>query len=378
MRERVLVVVCSSTSILTPSAEGLISDKLDPYIQEAINQGWVVLVVLRGATEKLQGKSPYRVSKFPGISFQKLSLGLIRSVFDSARSMSRLTLETLRLTWRESRGSWEDVFEKLNPDMVIGTGLYEEIIEACQLRSIKAIEVQHGLFSKSNLDTYWPRIFPDIFFTWDMLSAEIAHSKGMYAIVTGHPMAEENWILNRSIELSNKSNQSSVKRLSFALSWGETGAADPFFTMTQDLRLKVDQVVELGFTPVFRIHPAFTDRKLRALLLSIWLKLNWPSSVIEAPRKRGLRETISDCTALISHSSSTTLEFGFAGKKTLVLDERMRSYYRRVFSSLGLSVKLVVDSIEELTANSIDKFHSDAPKFIGSAVFGNLLRKVKG
>jgi hypothetical protein len=378
MSRKNLLVVCSRADLATPSSFGLISDKLDPYIQHAMDEGWRVKVVFNPGSQNYNGQTPYDIVKYPWIVLRGKFLTMVRFLFRGVIGRESLTLGALKSNWRQARcDSWAGVLEKLSPALVIGIGLMGELVEQSRMKGIPTVEVQHGLFQSGDLERYWSRSTPDMFFAWDSFSSEIARTRGMESFVTGHPIAEQFWKSSQQNQSMYSATLERQQMICFSLSWEEEGTVDPFFTMKKELVILVDRVIKLGYVPVFRLHPVTSNNRVLTLIMSAWLKRKWPLCVVNVPRNTSLSETVIDCIGMVTFSSSTALEFGVAGKPSLVLDADRRSTYINVFSSIGLPSTLLVDDLEGLFHESREDRGDSMSKFTGRRIIGEIFQKVQ-
>ena len=377
MTNKLLMVVCAKADLSTPSHAGLTSDKLEPYIQQAITQGWSIKLILNPGSFGPKLSSAYDTTKFANYNLLPLAIKLLRYFMMIVVRKESFELGRLKSFLRESKlSSWMSLLDHYQPSLVIGIGLKTELIQACVFHKVSTIEVQHGLFQPGAADQYWPGISPDIFLAWDEMSSGIARSKGMESIVTGHPIVPQLWNHDKEDETRNLSGRSNRKLVCIALSWDEPLVADPFRAVRIELVELVDDVIRRGFTPVFRLHPVASKTKIRTFLLRLWLRDKWPSSIVHVPRETSLSQTISECLGVISYSSSTSLEFAFAGKPSLVVDWGTRLNFARIFSYQGLPSQLLLPTVEDLFNEFLNPKIEFETRFSGSRIFRELSKRL--
>ena len=313
-----VLAVFSLADLNSPSNSGLIADKLDAYFVDGQKRGLDFKKILLPGESSLFAKSSYNFLNFPNVGifwlFSFVSFGLFHLRLASIRT------KVLKLKSKALGRSWEKVLLKTSPVVILGIGLPQELLEVANELAIPTIEVQHGSINRDSCLRYWPSFRPSLFFSWNDFTRNLATEFGVPAIAVGHPFTQN--YRRAFIEPAKVGSAHSLESEFFcvALSWGVHGSTDPFGTLQPIVVQAIEEIVNCGLTPIFRIHPVTSRRFFGSKQLKKWLKARWPGSVIHDPRNTELLKSIVPSRFLLAFESSASLEFALCDKPSVLVD----------------------------------------------------------
>lgn len=318
-----VLFIASPANFSEPQGEGnFISTQLNPFLVEAIAQGYRVHNVLLPGSGSLRRKTNFAVTSFPRIAISSAP-GILLSWLCKIFNHSVADKPSLREHFRSYLPTWKEVLLTMKPKILIGIGLREEVLREAKSLGIYSIEVQHGLLTGDWMKKYWPQLVPDVFFVWDEHTAEISNGLGIPARVTGHPYLE--------ISRTTTFGQSASGNLAVvALAYDSPHTADPFGCMPLDLFVLARKIYLEGYELIFRIHPTIAgERPWVTQMLGVWVLLHFPRGAISNPLKSPVTGLAEKASFLITTGSSLAFEFGVLSKVSLVLDDEARIRFRK-------------------------------------------------
>lgn len=341
--------VFSLANINSPSPDGMVADKLHAYFDKGEEAGMSFVKVLVPGENSWGTKTAYKFFPLPGqttfwfLSLISFALKLLR--LDWFRSQI-LKMKSLHL-----RRCWSEVIETTKPDVIIGIGLPQELLDESNIRGIQSIEIQHGIIDASTILRYWPSAKPTKFLCWDEHTVRLAKEEGLNAVNVGHPISLPDTEEVPPAKTIQGSISGDHEYFCVALSWGLPNSEDPFGTLHPDLVQLVDNLVSLGYVPLFRVHPVIGARPLTSFLLKRWIEARWPKCPFHNPRLWSVRQSASACSFLVSHQSSTAYEFAVLGKPSIILDTDHLESIRLALGSGARGMEtLVFKGYEEFVA----------------------------
>lgn len=337
-------------NINSPSPNGMVADKLHAYFDKGEAAGVSFIKVLLPGEKSWRAKTAYeffplpRQTKFWFLSGISFALKLLQ--------LKKFRGRILEIKSRHLRRSWSDVIETTKPDLIMGIGLPQELLNESNIRGIQSIEIQHGIIDAPSILRYWPLAKPTKFFCWDENTVRLAKEEGLNAINVGHPISLPYRGRETPAEARGGSGSGHPEYFCVALSWGVPKSEDPFGTLHSGLVQLIDNLVSLGHSPLFRVHPVTASRTLTPFFLKRWIEARWPECAFHNPRHWSIRESTSVCSFLVAQQSSAAYEFGLLGKPSTLLD----TYYAEaIHQALGLGgeagMRLIHTGYDELAAS---------------------------
>ena len=306
----------------TPSAEGLISDKLHVVIELAREAGFSVKTVLRGPSTKLN-KVAYSLSRLEvSISVAKIQhfLAELMNLYDKKKTVFE-NRKIIHPAWL--RASWEWTLTKYDPCLVCGIGLSSIAIDSAKKRLIPTLEVQHGLHPDGYLQKMFPSEKPDYYFAWFEWDRQLFDVLKIKKIVTGHPILRSKSVSSGKISkvqpflcfaTSYRKNHGLTRRL--------LGPVRP--DIDRRVKAGIQKAFEMGFKIAIRPHPVIASRPIQNSIHFLSMKFRWPKASILNPKRTSLAEMVSASIGLVTVSSGTAFEFAIMGKQVLVMDLKKR------------------------------------------------------
>lgn len=317
-KPRTALFIVPGESIDTPSPQGLLSHKFD-YIYDEFRKGkWQTIVLTDVHTKWNRSRSKYRLrSSWPVYISRVLIIAITMplSILRSGNPLSYLNQSALQRTYNS-------ILSRIQPDVVLTIGASEVLVRACREAGISTVEIQHGMFEKSDLEMYWPGgICPDTFLTWDTRSGRIAHEHGIRPWVLGHPdEILQTWKHPPSKELG--------EFVCVSLGYNVEDSEDPWGCFPRRLASAMDHLLESHISLLIRIHPVMAARASRAKQIEKWIGQRFAGVRIDNPMRVPLSSTISSSYCNLTVLSATWFEFAIAGRATSVLDEEAAIRYK--------------------------------------------------
>ena len=359
-----IVLVVLSKSDLDQRVEGrLISSKLHSYISEGSSMGLTFKFAFLPEDHIGLQRCEYSFLKLPYFaSFWVLSF---LSFLARIVGLSRLREWALERKSKVLLRSWSKLIELVRADGVIGIGLPQELINTARDLSILTIEVQHGSLDSSTFQSYWPRFKPSYFFCWNQRTAELSSEFGVDPVIVGHPILGElgQQVLSKTLSANLQSDQFST--FCVALTWGVQVSLDPYKAIHPGLAPVVDDLINRGMTPIFRLHPHFESRILTRYLLRRWVRKRWGVGEVQYPGHVSLVDSILASDFLVAHSSAAAYEFAIMNKPSVLLDLGALNRLRLELSH-PFGLNFVFPSYRQLLRRYAIEPGSDKRIFLGS------------
>lgn len=309
-KDQMALFIVPGENIETPSPLGYWGHKFDFIHEEFLKQNWKTRVVTDVYTRVFRFRSKYALSSASPL-FIYFALGILmadlRKVVSSHNPLSYVNQRALENTYRR-------LLSRDNPTVVLTIGASEALVRVCREAGVECIEIQHGMFSKSDLEMYWPNgVCPDSFITWDKLSGQIAKEHGMYPRVLGHPDESQ------SGEKTSR-EKTSGDFVCVSLGYKAIGSEDPWGCFPGSLAKAIDDVLAEGLPILIRIHPNLSARQRKLMALNSWIVKRFGKVRIDNPNQTPLEVSVKDSFCNITVLSATWFDFALAGRPTLMLD----------------------------------------------------------
>lgn len=325
-KSRTVLFIVPGESIDTPSPQGLLAHKFDYIYDRFRKSNWQTIVLTDVHTKIQRSRSKYRLrSAWSVFFFQVLLVAITKplAILRSGGLLSYLNQSALQRTYKS-------ILSRFQPDVVLTIGASEVLVKACREAEISTVEIQHGMFEKSDLEIYWPRgICPDSFLTWDARSGRIAHEHGIKPWVLGHPD-----------EILRTWEKSSSKKLGdfvcVSLGHNSEDSEDPWGSFPRQLTSAMDHLLESNISLLIRIHPVMAARLSRAKQIEKWIGQRFAGVRIDNPMRVPLSSTIGSSYLNLTVLSATWFEFAIAGRSTFVLDKRAATRYQLMADELQI------------------------------------------
>ena len=318
--------VIPGESLDTPSPQGLLSHKFDYIYDEFRKNNWQTIVLTDVHTKLNRSRSKYRLSSaLPLFIFHVLLIAITKplAILRSGNLLSYLNQSALQRTYKS-------ILSRFQPAAVMTIGASEVLVKVCREAGISTVEIQHGMFEKSDLEIYWPKgICPESFLTWDARSGRIAQEHGIKPWVLGHPD-----------EILRTWEKSSSKKLGdyvcVSLGYDSEDSEDPWGSFPRQLTSAMDYLLESNISLLIRIHPVMAARASRAKQIEKWIGQRFAGVRIDNPMRVPLSSTIGSSCLNLTVLSATWFEFAIAGRSTSVLDKEAAIRYQHLADELQI------------------------------------------
>jgi hypothetical protein len=319
---RTAVFVVPGETIDTPGTDGLIAHKFDSIHNELKKNGWDVKVITDVYTKVAPTGSKYSTSSLKPRFLIEVVFALVKNTIEVLRSPNPLRfINQLAL-----RKTYAGMILREKPKIIFSIGASEALVWACRDSKIPCAEIQHGMFERSDLQTYWPGgLYPDFFLTWDLRSGRIAQELGIKSWVLGHP----------DCHLGQPTSELG-KFVCVSLGYNSAGAEDPWGCFPESLCEVVDTLIERGVPILFRLHPLMAAGVGKSKALSLWITKRFGSVRIDIPNRMPLAGSIADSFCNLTLLSATWFEFALAGLRTLMLDARAAELYGKYSQEINI------------------------------------------
>lgn len=212
----------------------------------------------------------------------------------------------LKMAWLHARTTfWRRVFCRSNPSFLLGIGLSDSELRAARELGIRSFEIQHGDFTASDLDAYWPNHCPDFFLLWGEGNLDIVESFGVTPVLIPAPISEP---IDRSsfeadvlVPLTHSSNSP------------QPGSIE---TISKELHRQLEALVNMGLKLLIRPHPVFPEKSLSRL--EKFLTSSYSNSALS--NASSLNLFLSKAPILIVENSSIWFDGLRAGSVLLIVD----------------------------------------------------------
>ena len=344
-KPRTALFIVPGESIDTPSPQGLLSHKFDYIYDEFRKSKWQTIVLTDVHTKLNRSRSKYRHSSAWLIFIFHVLLIAITQPLAILRSGGRLSY----LNQSALQRTYKSILSRFLPDVVLTIGASEVLVKACREAGISTVEIQHGMFEKSDLEIYWPRgICPESFLTWDVRSGRIAQEHGIKPWVLGHP----DEILRTWAKLSSKKLGDFV---CVSLGYNFDDSEDPWGCFPRNLTSAMDHLLESNISLLIRIHPVIAALSNRSKRLEKWIGQRFAGLRVDNPIRVPLSTTIASSYLNLTVLSATWFDFALAGRPSAVMDKAAAYRFQafgseiEIWESLNLPVACV-NSNDELFA----------------------------
>jgi hypothetical protein len=227
-------------------------------------------------------------------------------------------------------GTYLCLVKRVRPKVVLAIGASEVLNTVCRELSIPIVEIQHGVFFRSDLENYWPsKIYPDFFLTWDSHFSNLAMEAGVNARVVGHPYTMTD-------HEAESTSEELGKYICVSLGRNSVDSEDPLGCFPLRLCEAIDGLVEANLPVLIRLHPIIAARGLTSKKLSRWIKKRFGPVRVDNPREISLAETIRSSLVNITWNSATWFEFALFGKSTLMVDKEYAEQFRAFASQMEI------------------------------------------
>jgi hypothetical protein len=246
-------------------------------------------------------------------------------------------LTAIRQIWFESRTQfWTRWFFLTNPRLVLGIGLTESEILAARSADIPTVEIQHGIFDSTAADYYWPTSKPDYFGVWPFAEEKDIGGSGISKLNIPFPLGSD------GVKAGDHDGQRD--HILCALSWGEIDG-DPKFmgALPKRLQILLDQIKSHSHTFVFRTHPAFRSRDVRALRKA--LQSAYPDSKFLDGRRESLETSLRSSQIVILDKSSTWVSAVMLGFPILTTSRETFARLENLLSNPGEAGCFLVENL---------------------------------
>ena len=344
-KPRTALFIVPGESIDTPSPQGLLSHKFDYIYDEFRKSKWQAIVLTDVHTKWNRSRSKYRLRSAWPVYISRVLLIAITMPLAILRSRSLLSF----LNQSALQRTYKSILSRFLPDVVLTIGASEVLAMACRKAGISMVEIQHGMFEKSDLEVYWPGgIYPGAFLTWDVRSGRIARESGIKPWVLGHP--DE---ILRTWE--NSSGEKLGQFVCVSLGYNSEDSEDPWGCFPRQLSSAMDHLLESKISLLIRIHPVMAARASRAKQIEKWIGQRFAGVRIDNPMRVPLSSTIGSSYLNLTVLSATWFDFALAGRPSAVIDKAAAYRYQtlsseiEIWGSLNLPVACV-NSNDELFA----------------------------
>ena len=322
-----IAFVASSVLFQSPSPQGMIAEKIQPYVEIFREQGLEV-----GLYHPISRNPPSRkaeqVVNLLNSHIKSIPLSALRHL---ARGGGWRGLRDAEITWRIE--TYSRFITRRRVSMIFGVCIPEELVSAARRHGILTVELQHGMVAVENLMGYWPKgIYPDMFLAWDNESGSVANFLGIRPIVVGYPM------MGDALQTSPKLKGGSI---CVTLGKGRSPSADPFGCFALRLHRAVTEMSSSDINFFFRIHPGIAFKRSKARRLTSWLKREFPGVEVHNPRHTSLIDDIGKASLHVTFHSAASIEFGLNGIISVECDADFFSDISRQFASSDLSSDLI-------------------------------------
>lgn len=317
-KSRTVLFLVPGESIDTPSPQGMLSHKFDYIYDEFRKSNWRTIVVTDVHTKLNTSQSKYKLSSAWPLFMVHLCLIAITkpiAILRSGNLLSFLNQTALQRTYKA-------MISRIQPNVVLTIGASEVLVVACREAKISTVEIQHGMFEKSDLEMYWPGgICPESFIVWDNRSGRIALENGIKPWVLGHPD-----------EILRTWQNSPSKKLGdfvcVSLGYNSEDSEDAWGCFPRKLTSAMDRLLDSNISLLIRIHPIMAARASRAKQIEDWIGKRFAGVRVDNPILVPLSSTISSSYCNLTVLSATWFEFAIAGRATSVLDEEAAIRYQ--------------------------------------------------
>lgn len=325
-KPRTALFVIPGESLDTPSPQGLLSHKFDYIYDEFRKNNWQTIILTDVHTKLNRSRSKYRLSSaWLNFIFNVLLIAITKplAILRSGDLLSYLNQSALQRTYKS-------ILSRFLPDVVLTIGASEVLVKACREAGISTVEIQHGMFEKSDLEIYWPRgIYPESFLTWDARSGRIALEHGFKPWVLGHPD-----------EFLRTWEKSSSKKLGdfvcVSLGYNSEDSEDPWGCFPRRLTSAMDHLLDSNISLLIRIHPVMAARANRAKQIEKWIGQRFAGVRIDNPTRIPLSSTIGSSFCNLTVLSATWFDFALAGRPSAVMDKAAASRYQTLSSEIEI------------------------------------------
>lgn len=344
-KPRTALFIVPGESIDTPSPQGLLSHKFDYIYDEFRKSKWQTIVLTDVHTKWNRSRSKYRLRSAWPVYISRALIIAITMPLAILRSRSLLSF----LNQSALQRTYKSILSRIQPDVVLTIGASEVLVRACREAGISTVEIQHGMFEKSDLQMYWPGgICPDALLTWDTRSGRIVHEHGIMPWVLGHPD-----------EILRTWEKTSSKKLGdfvcVSLGYNSEDSEDPWGCFPRNLTSAMDHLLESNISLLIRIHPVIAALSNRSKQLEKWIGQRFAGVRVDNPIRVPLSSTIGSSFLNLTVLSATWFDFALAGRPSAVIDKAAAYRYQDFSSEIGIWESLnlpvaCVNSNDELFA----------------------------
>jgi hypothetical protein len=308
-------------NIDTPGPNGYIGHKFH-YIYEAfVNRNWQVSVAIDVYSRDPSGKTPYEHSSLKILFAWKALAALFRFRWRGFRLSSLMSFVNQSALYE----TYKFAVLRATPKVVLAIGASEILTRVCKELGIPMVEIQHGMFTRLDLETYWPHgNYPDLIITWDKYSASIAQSLGVDSVVLGHP--ESNSIMNEELG----------SFVCVTLGYKADDSEDPWGCLPKTLSQQIDFLIESDVPILIRIHPMISASWTKSRAIEKWIRKRFGIVRVDNPRFVSLRDSIQDSFLNLTVLSATWFDFALTGISTAMLNKEAASKYREYADAIDI------------------------------------------
>lgn len=319
-RPRALFIV-PGENIDTPGPYGYIGHKFHHIYEAFINRNWQVSVAIDVYSRDPSGKTPYKHSSLK-----------ILFAWNALAAMFRFQSWGFRLSNLMSFVNQSALYEtykfavlRATPKVVLAIGASEILTRVCKDLGIPIVEIQHGMFTQLDLETYWPNgNYPNLFITWDKYSASIAQGLGVDSVVLGPP--ESNFIINDELG----------SFVCVTLGYKAENSEDPWGCLPKSLSQQIDRLIESDVPMLIRIHPMISASWTKSRGIERWIRKRFGIVRVDNPRFVSLGDSIRDSFLNLTVLSATWFDFALAGISTAMLNEDAAFKYREYSEAIAI------------------------------------------